>query len=618
VLTITGYKLDTVRELTGIDKVIDWGVTWGERRKAAAKTATINGHHFNGNGCGYSIDQIEQIVQNGAPEGTNRSDLFHTIVGHYVGCGWTVEQILQHLQQYPHGIGERYLHENRLRQEIARSAGKFTAAELPSSGTAWSNDWDMKAPPQPEPADQHDPGEPDQDQHDDHDHADRDDELDDDHSDLDDDLDDDDPDLDDDDPDLDDDDPDLDDDLDDDLGEEPRQSDLPPMYCHGDPDPRPIKSWAIKRLMATVGHGVLGGQWGTFKTFIAFDLAACLMTGQPFLGHPVKRQCGVLFLAAEGADEVRLRAQAVVNAKCGNMPRAPFCWYETAPTLLHKNSVDKLVAMGQQADAFFQKEFGLSLGLIIIDTMAVAAGYHEQGAENDSAVVTAIMRVLKDTAERLGCFVLGVDHYGKNIDAGLKGSVAKETQGDLILVCLGERERSGRVINTRLAVRKCRGGPQGQEFPFTTRVVEHPEKDEDGEPITTLVIDWQPAPPGGAQPQSEPDPWGQCRRQDQRTAVLRLKRVLMTVLADQGVELPIPPHGPVVRVVDQEMVRQQFYSQTSAEGTPKQKRQFRHLQFRRALGWAEDQQLIGIGEIGDIIYVWLVRLDANDDEARSD
>ena len=48
----------------------------------------------------------------------------------------------------------------------------------------------------------------------------------------------------------------------------------------------------------------------------------------------------------------------------------------------------------------------------------------------------------------------------------------------------------------------------------------------------------------------------QCRRQDQRTAVLRLKRVLMTILAEQGVDLPIGPDGPVVRMVDQEIVRE--------------------------------------------------------------
>jgi hypothetical protein len=212
------------------------------------------------------------------------------------------------------------------------------------------------------------------------------------------------------------------------------------------------------------------------------------------------------------------------------------------------------------------------------------------------------MRVLKDTAERLSCFVLGVDHYGKNIDDGLKGSVAKETQGDLILACLGEREHSGHVVNTRLAIRKCRSGPQGQEFPFTTRVVEHPEKDEDGEAITTLVIDWQSVPPGGTQPQPRSDPWAQSRRQDQRTAVLRL----------------IPPDGPVVRMVDKEIVREQFFAGTPADGTPTQKRQLKYQQFTRALGYAEDQQLVGIGEIGDVTYVWLARLDAEDGENEPD
>src|SRR5262245_38489389 len=50
---------------------------------------------------------------------------------------------------------------------------------------------------------------------------------------------------------------------------------------------------------------------------------------------------------------------------------------------------------------------------------------------------------------------------------------------------------SGSVSNTRLAVRKNRGGRQGQEYPFTLLEVEAPEPDEDGEPITTMVVDWQ-------------------------------------------------------------------------------------------------------------------------------
>ena len=173
--------------------------------------------------------------------------------------------------------------------------------------------------------------------------------------------------------------------------------------------------------------------------------------------------------------------------------------------------------------------------------------------------------------ETLGCFVLGVDHFGKNVEAGTRGASAKESASDLVLACLGDKSLSGSVSNTRLAVRKNRGGQQGQEYPFTLRVVEAPEPDEDGEPITTMVVDWQPNAPGGNQARPGPDPWAQSRRQDQRAAVLRLKRVLMGAMAEHGVEREIPPDGPAARMIDQEVVRGLFYAQTPADGTPKQK-----------------------------------------------
>ena len=73
---------------------------------------------------------IEQIVREGAG-GANRSDKFHTVVGHYLGCGWSVEQIDEHLRQFPDGIAGRYLGEGRLSREIARSASKYNDRVLP-------------------------------------------------------------------------------------------------------------------------------------------------------------------------------------------------------------------------------------------------------------------------------------------------------------------------------------------------------------------------------------------------------------------------------------------------------------------------------------------------------
>jgi AAA domain len=561
-LTITGYTLDpAIRKLSNIDKVISWGLVWGERRKAAAAVTASAGNGFDSSGCKYSIDEIERIVREGPPGGANRSDVFHTIVGHYVGCGWQADRIFDHLQQHPHGIGERYIAEDRLRREVERSAGKYAKSELPP----WSDSWEAKAP------------EPDQQQEKPVDPELEDDELED--------------------------------------GEELPEQDpnLPRLYAHGDPDPRPIKSWLIKGLVPAIGHGLMSGQWGAGKTFAFFDLAASLSTGQPFIGHTVKRQCGILLIAAEGADEVRLRLDAVVREKCGNMTQAPFRWYETAPVLLQKGATEKLIAMARQAEASLQEKFGLPLGLIGIDTIAASAGYARAGDEYDTAVGQSLMNVLRAVAQEMKCFVLGIDHFGKSVEAGTRGASSKEASSDVVLACLGNKELSGSVTNTRLAVRKHRGGQQGQEYPFTLRKVEAPEKDEDGDSITTMVVDW--LPPGAIDAAPPPgDKWAQPKRQDQRTVVLRLRRVLMAILADQGVELPIEPDGPVVRMVEQELVRKAFFACTPAAGTPEQTRKSRHMQFTRALGWAEGQELIGMGEIEDVAYVWLARPDPEDEE----
>ena len=156
-----------------------------------------------------------------------------------------------------------------------------------------------------------------------------------------------------------------------------------------------------------------------------------------------------------------------------------------------------------------------------------------------------------------------------------------------MLACLGDREQSGCVTNTRLAVRKCRGGPQGQEFYFAVRKVEDPVPDEDGDPVTTLVVDWLPGGPRSVQPTA--DPWAELKS----AAAQLLRRVLMGILAEKGIEQPITPDGPAVRMVDLETVRAEFYAQWPAEGTVREKPKLAGRP--AAVRWRQHRKLMSSG-----------------------
>ena len=128
-LVITGLQIDGGAELRNIDKAIEWGVKQGEKHKEEAREEKQreragNGHDHSGGRD--SIDEIDQIVREGAQVVRgNRSNTFHSVVGHFIGCGWSVDKIVDLLERHPQGIGARYIAEGRLRGEVERSADAF-------------------------------------------------------------------------------------------------------------------------------------------------------------------------------------------------------------------------------------------------------------------------------------------------------------------------------------------------------------------------------------------------------------------------------------------------------------------------------------------------------------
>jgi hypothetical protein len=87
------------------------------------------------------------------------------------------------------------------------------------------------------------------------------------------------------------------------------------------------------------------------------DLAGSAITATPFAGHEIVRPGGVLFVAAEGATEIpirlqglvehKLRADALAHGAAGNPTPAnfealPFAWIEESPDLKNDHSFGRL------------------------------------------------------------------------------------------------------------------------------------------------------------------------------------------------------------------------------------------------------------------------------------
>jgi hypothetical protein len=387
------------------------------------------------------------------------------------------------------------------------------------------------------------------------------------------------------------------------LGKHPRPEPEPTpastqpstLFWHGETPVTDARSWLVADVLPEIGKGLISGQWGSYKTFGLLDLAGAVMSGGEFAGHPVVRRGGVLLFAAEGLSEVGPRLRATLTkyaaAQHPELGRAPFAWTAACPRLLERDAADKLIALAREADERMQRDFGLPLALIAIDTLTAAAGYEAVGEENDAALGARILNTFERVAQATRALVLAVGHFGKKAETGTRGTGTKEDFADAVLAFLADKSIGGEVTNPRMALRKLRSGRQGQEFPFRVREVELGVNSH-GMRETSLIIDWGADPEARAQ--REAGVWPRHLR--------LLQRVLAKALTEHGTKVSELTSW---RVVDVERVREEFYAVYPADGdTPAAKQAARQKAFRRALEGAQGRGLLDVREVGATIYVW--------------
>jgi hypothetical protein len=193
------------------------------------------------------------------------------------------------------------------------------------------------------------------------------------------------------------------------------------------PPPRML----MGELIPHAAMGFLGGDTGTYKSFVAVSWACCLAAGRPWqarsefaVSEPVK----VLYVAAEGAAGAAQRIQAWMAHHDVALPAGALTLYPRAINLTSELEVDEL--------AEIVAEHGY--GLVIIDTLHQSAPGSEDNSATDFGLVFSAMSNIRADCETT---VLFIDHSGHD-GTRIRGTAAKGQDSDFVLMA----ERAGENV----------------------------------------------------------------------------------------------------------------------------------------------------------------------------
>ena len=227
-------------------------------------------------------------------------------------------------------------------------------------------------------------------------------------------------------------------------------------------------TWLVKHLVPSESVGVLFGASGTFKSFIAIDLALHIAHGLPWMGKKTK-QGPVIIIAAEGGTGLWRRIVAWHQARGRK--------WKDAPVYVVPVSVD----LG--SDAILVRDaataFGIVPVLVVVDTLSQTF----TGEENSSQEVSTYLREIGLQFRMCWlCAVLVVHHTGHVATERPRGSSALRSNVDFMFGVF--RDEKEMLATVECVKQKDGEMPDPMTFSLAVRELAH---DEDGDPITSLV-----------------------------------------------------------------------------------------------------------------------------------
>jgi len=223
--------------------------------------------------------------------------------------------------------------------------------------------------------------------------------------------------------------------------------------------------WLVKHVLPRRSLIVVYGAPGSSKSFFVLDMVAAVARGVEWRGHRT-RQCGVAYIAAEGASGFGNRLAAYGKGHDIDLAGVPL-YVRGGAFSLH----DQMLEAAEQVQALS------GIGIVVIDTLAsVTPGANENTSEDMGQAIDDAQRIIQAT----GASVILIHHANK----------AGEIRGWSGLLAAADntiRVEGAEDLRTAFVEKQKEGAATGR-YGYHLRVVDL-YTDEDGDAVTSCVID---------------------------------------------------------------------------------------------------------------------------------
>lgn len=255
----------------------------------------------------------------------------------------------------------------------------------------------------------------------------------------------------------------------------PRAHGLLPHFSGDDYQQAPARDMLVKGLIGAGELSLIYGQPKCGKSFLSTALALAIAAGeQRWFDHRIKRPGPVLYVIMEGQGGYPQRLTAW-SKRHGPVPKQFVCCTARLTLLTPSEDIERLEDLIEAKEA----DLGAPFVLIVIDTAARAMTGADENTVQDMGDFLAHLARLQDRHTRPHVQVI---HHENAAGTKPRGSTSLLGAGDTFIRV--ERSGDGRTWTLQSA----KDDADGEVHGFKLAVVDL-GRDEDGDPITSCVVD---------------------------------------------------------------------------------------------------------------------------------